>query len=145
MQRGLRYEKLVGQHLADLFGPDRVKYGKWIEYETEEHPKRRWAQPDYIVDLPTGKLVVEAKLTQNLAGDAQLAELYHPLLSFMFPRTPIWLVQTFWNVVYANRPGTRELRAISLLPPSLIHDYHYIPPLGAKVKRATKRAVARKC
>jgi len=132
--KGHRFEKLFNQHVIDSFPGARTKVGPWIEYE-ETPGKPCYAQPDLLVYLPEGVIIFEAKLTQTLLGDAQLLHLYFPLLS-KITGGKVWLVQGFMNIVLPDRREETDLFAVtSSHPPGTIIDFHWIPPLNAKVRR----------
>lgn len=124
---GHRYEKLLGELLVKTFGSSAVKLGPWIKFSADGD-RVSYAQPDAIVTLPSGgKAIVEAKLTQTLAGQAQLKNLYEPLVRFIYPGKKIWLVNTYKNVVMPGRWELSALTDISLYPAGDIIDHHWIP------------------
>ena len=75
-----------------------VLYGSWIEYQDKNG--LGYAQPDILV-FPTGTdygVIIECKLTQTEEAISQLACLYKPLISHLFPERKVYLLQAFANI-----------------------------------------------
>lgn len=69
---GVRYEKAVARALPQ------AKHGQWFEYS--DHNGSGWCQPDLLLDLPNGVLVLEVKYTWTAAAYVQLEGLYLPVV-----------------------------------------------------------------
>lgn len=83
---GLAFQRKVGRALTH-FGPC-CRTGSWISYY--DHSGPGLAQPDVVLVLPEGVLVLEIKLKFTLRAIPQLDALYVPLLQHLFPSQPIW-------------------------------------------------------
>lgn len=83
---GLALQKKVGRALMH-FGSD-CRTGPWISYCDQTGPGL--AQPDIVLVLSGGVLVLEIKLKFTLQAVPQLDALYVPLLQHLFPAQPIW-------------------------------------------------------
>ena len=93
--RGLTYEGKVCRELLRRFLAVRV--GQWIQYA--DAIREGYAQPDCYVVLEKSVLVFEIKLTQCLAGELQIVELYRPLLELLY-RKPVVGIMVCKNIVY---------------------------------------------
>lgn len=83
---GLAFQRKAGKALTH-FGQS-CKAGAWISYRDRVGPGL--AQPDIVLVLPEGVLVLEIKLKFTLRAIPQLDALYVPLLQYLFPSRPIW-------------------------------------------------------
>lgn len=81
---GVRYERKVQTYLESVFG-DRYVPSPWIAFD--QNGRRRFCQPDGLIfDIPNGRItIVEIKLRHTYRAYQQLARVYFPLLSRMFP------------------------------------------------------------
>lgn len=84
--QGVRYERKVHEHLAELY-PDRYVSSPWIRFTNVEDNNARWCQPDgLIIDLHAGEIViVEVKYQHTSDAWWQLEKLYKPVLKVLFP------------------------------------------------------------
>jgi len=81
-----------------------------------------------IIRLPTGGIIiVEAKLTQTLEGQAQLRLLYLPLVRYIYPDSRIWLLNVYKNIVLPSKWEISGLTDIPTYPQEEVLDYHWIP------------------
>ena len=83
---GLAFQRKTEKALVH-FGQN-CKAGPWISYRDRVGPGL--AQPDIVLVLPEGVLVLEIKLKFTLRAIPQLDALYVPLLQHLFPSSPIW-------------------------------------------------------
>lgn len=83
---GLAFQRKVGKALVH-FGSC-CREGAWISYR--DRGGLGLAQPDVMLVLPEGVLVLEIKLKFTLRAIPQLDALYVPLLQHLFPDRPIW-------------------------------------------------------
>lgn len=81
---GVRYEKRVQAHLAELF-PLTYVPSPWLHFQADG--AWRWCQPDGLIfDLPRGRIIcVEVKYSHTAAAWWQVRRLYLPVLRVCFP------------------------------------------------------------
>lgn len=81
--QGIRYEKKVHRHLAELF-PDSYLASPWIHFLADG--KWRWCQPDgLVIDLDNGRIIcVEVKYSHTAEAWWQVERLYLPVLRHCF-------------------------------------------------------------
>lgn len=81
---GLQYERRVAKALP------RAKHGPWYEFRDEDG--RGVCQPDLVLLLAKLVLVIECKLSDTLAGESQLKDLYLPVCALAHSRPAFGLV-----------------------------------------------------
>lgn len=97
--KGKRFEKRVGRELKRILGNRAADLllmpARWIWFEDEGGPG--WAQPDFFIVLPDSIALLECKLTQRASAWNQMADLYVPLLDWIFDR-PVRQFQVCQNL-----------------------------------------------
>lgn len=104
---GLRYEEKILGLLAFRF-PKELRRSPWIEFWNAKG--KRFCQPDALIFLPSHIVIVEVKRIHTSNSYYQLAEIYRPVLSSMFPGTDIQLVEVCSSFDPAlSYPGPMEM------------------------------------
>lgn len=79
---GLGYERKLARELARSL--PKTRHGQWYEYCADS--EKGWCQPDFVVPLWEATLVLECKLANIEQAQAQLSELYVPILRQVYEK-----------------------------------------------------------
>lgn len=112
----MAFERRVGASLLEYFGNDQLILEPAIVYEDDNGPGI--AHPDALLILPSGRAIIEIKLTHCLDAQEQLEGLYLPLASLAFGRSDWALIEICKN--WVKEPGVDifyDIRQIPLQPP----------------------------
>jgi len=84
-KEGIRYEISVHQEFYSRYGNLYLPSQWFLFYDPRG--RRRFCQPDGLLFLPSGKLIVlEIKLSHTLTAYYQILNLYFPVLKTLFPK-----------------------------------------------------------
>ena len=121
---GLAFEKKIGRQLRQYWGKAHLP-GPWIEFEDDNGPGR--AQPDHVIVDPLGRwnIIIECKLSYFTLAECELSELYHPLVTHVFPDRDTYLYLTFHHPAGFSGPSiSRASQLLSFGPPQKVHHWH---------------------
>jgi hypothetical protein len=129
--KGLAYERKLGRHLWDrakrshgIFASGEILGGQWIEFTDRSGPG--FAQPDYLVLFSETIFILEAKLTRVEEARTQLADLYKPLVEYIWPGRDTILVEVTKNLAFDDGvPIVNRPEQILVLPRSEMYVWHW--------------------
>lgn len=81
-RQGIRYEAAVQAMLSERFGPA-YRPSPWIRFR--DSSGTHWCQPDGLLTLPHGLVIVEVKYQHTVDAWKQLRLLYEPVVSWLHP------------------------------------------------------------
>lgn len=128
--KGMTYERGVKKHLdrilPKLFSSFLTYSGAWIHFI--DKTGHGYAQPDFIIELPTSVIIIEIKLTQTDNAERQTKLLYLPLVQNLIPNKPVFLLQVCKNLRYIPKDGTliKEIESILEREPERLYTLHFI-------------------
>jgi hypothetical protein len=123
--KGLAYERKVAKAVAALVPEGtQVRHGPWIEYVARSG-RKRYAQPDLVLELPDRIVLVEVKLTHRLDISSKIRRFYRRLLRMLYPDREVYCAQVYRNNVAGSKlaPGLEAL--LGQWPPSEILEVNH--------------------
>ena len=128
---GLRFERAVRRQLIKQFPKAQslplptLSHGPW--YEFTDANGRGYCQPDFVIQTEREVFALECKLTDTVAGEAQLRELYLPVLRMAhgLPAYGIVLVRHLTPATDRSRLVPNLSTAI-VVARSAIHTLHWL-------------------
>lgn len=76
---GLSYERALAKALGA-----KAHHGPWFEFQDANG--HGWCQPDFLLEIAGGLLILEVKLSLRLEAQAQIEELYQPVVELALAR-----------------------------------------------------------
>lgn len=101
-----------------------IRSDVWFGYADEAGTG--FAEIDHLIFHRRGIIIVECKLTQTPNAEAQIKELYRPLVQMVFPGVLVQGVQICKNIWHEPALPVNSLREVVASGSEDIHTWHHL-------------------